>query len=84
MPYSLVPDNVSHDTVTALEQLLEKAKSGEVIGILFGVLMKRRRYAVNIAGEARRDTALSRGICAALDDELSALVHEASGPMTNF
>ncbi|HWH83210.1 MAG TPA: hypothetical protein VNU71_13345 [Burkholderiaceae bacterium] len=84
MPYTLVPDDVSHDTVTALEQLLESARQGQTIGIIFGVMMKRRRFAVNCAGEARRDPSFARGMCCALDDELSTLVHQHAGPPTSF
>lgn len=84
MPYTLVPDDVSHDTVAALEQLLASAKKGQTIGIIFGVMMKRRRYLVNCAGEARRDPSFARGMCCALDDELMGLVHQHSGPPTTI
>ena len=84
MQYQLVRDPVSTDTVEALEQLLDGAKKGQVIGIAFGVLMKRRRYFVNTAGEARRDPTFTRGMLLALDDELRRMVHAAAGPETTI
>lgn len=74
-PFDLVPDNVSHDTVRCLETLLDRARTGEVIGIAFAVMLKRRAYIVNSAGEAHRNPTFSRGMIAALDDELSSRVH---------
>jgi hypothetical protein len=84
MPYQLVRDHVSTDTVQALEQLLAGAKEGQIIGIAFGVLLKRRRYFVNTAGEARRDPTFTRGMMLALDDELRHMVQSAAGPETNI
>lgn len=74
-PYSLIPDNISHDTVKCLETLLDQARNGEVIGVAFAAMLKRRGYIVNSAGEAYRNPTFSRGIVAALDDQLSRRVH---------
>lgn len=65
---------VSHDTVQCLESLLEQARAGDVIGIAYAVMHKRRRYTVHTCGEAHRNPTFSRGMVAALDDELSARV----------
>ena len=70
-PFVLISDNVSHDTVEALETLLEHAKSGELIGVCFTAMLKRRGYIVNCAGEAYRNPTFSRGMLCALDDQLS-------------
>lgn len=70
-PYILVPDTVSTDTVECLKQLLEHAKSGEVIGIAFAAMLKKRGYIANTAGEAHRNPTWARGMVAALDDQLS-------------
>jgi len=74
-PYSLIPDSISHETVTALEQLTERARAGEILGLGFVALLKRRRYVVNTAGECRHDPTLTRGMVLALDDELRSMVH---------
>lgn len=76
--YNLIPDAVSGETVTALEQLIERARAGEVLGIGFVAMLKRRRYIVNTAGECRADPTLTRGMVLALDDELRDMVHGRS------
>lgn len=75
MPYQLIPDFVSYDTVTALEELLEGARAGLIVGIAFGVMLKECKFFVNTAGIARSDPTLTRGVLRALDDELQDLVH---------
>lgn len=69
-PFGLVPDRLSDDTVECLEQLLNEARKGEVIGLAFAAMLKRRAYIVNAAGEALRNPTFARGMVAALDDEL--------------
>lgn len=77
-PYHLVRDTVSRDTVEALELLLADARKGRVVGIAFGAMLRQRRYLVNCAGDACRDPTTTRGILAALDDELSQMVQGAA------
>ena len=74
-PFRLIPDNLSTDSIECLEQLLHYARKGEVIGIAFAVMLKRRGYVVNTAGEAHRNPTFARGMVAALDDELSNHTH---------
>jgi hypothetical protein len=74
-PISLEPDKVSTDTVEAARTLLDLASSGEVIGIAFVAQFKRRTYIVNTAGECHRNPTWTRGMLAALDDQLSRRVH---------
>jgi hypothetical protein len=69
-PFYLVPDLVSHDTVEALELLLSEARRGEVIGIAYVAMLKRRAFIVNSAGEAHRNPTFTRGMIRALDDQL--------------
>lgn len=73
-PFVLMPDTVSHDTVECLELLLQQARHGEVIGIAFAVMLKRRTFIVNAAGEAHRNPTFSRGMIAALDDQLATRI----------
>lgn len=73
-PFVLTPDAVSNDTVKCLETLLSHAKSGEVIGVAFAAMLKRRHFIVNSAGEAHRNPTFTRGMIAALDDQLAGRV----------
>ena len=82
MAYHLVKDPVSHDTVEALELMLAQAQRGHITGIAFVVMLKRRRYHVNVAGEAFNDPTLARGAVCALDDELRDLVRGESDQNT--
>lgn len=70
-PFVLVPDTISNETVECLEQLLHYAKSGEVNGIAYAAMLRRRHYIVDTAGEAHRNATFARGMVAALDDQLS-------------
>lgn len=70
-----VSDNtVSHDTIECLKALLKKAERGEVIGVAYAAMYKRRRYVVHTCGEAHRNPTFARGMLAALDDDLSQRV----------
>lgn len=75
MPYQLVHDFVSRDTVTALETLLDGARRGEVTGIAFAVTLKRNRYITNVAGLAFKNPTFARGMVSTLSDELASLIH---------
>lgn len=72
--FKLVEDAASEDVVQALEALLEQARRGELIGIAYAAMYKRRRYAVDTAGECRHSPTFTRGMVRALDDRLSASV----------
>jgi hypothetical protein len=73
-PFQLAADTISKDTVECLEQLLAAARKGQVIGLAFVAMMKRRSYVVNTAGEAHRNPTFARGMVSSLDDELSIRV----------
>ena len=68
--------SVSRETVNTLEQLLEGARAGEVVGLAFCAVLKGPRYIVDLTGEARRNPTFARGMVCALDDELQSRVHE--------
>jgi hypothetical protein len=70
-PFQLVPDKISHDTIKALEELLDHAKRGEVIGLAFAAMYKQRKFIVNTAGEAHRNPILTKGMLACLSEKLS-------------
>lgn len=70
-PFILVSDNVSNDTVECCRVLYEQAKKGELIGLAFAGMLKKRGYIVNTSGEAHRNPTFARGMVQALDDQLS-------------
>lgn len=73
-PFILVPDSLPNDTIACLEQLLEHARRGEVIGLAFAAMLKKRGFIVNSSGEAHRNPTFSRGMLRALDDKLGQRV----------
>jgi len=75
MPYRLIPDNISRDTVEALETLLHLAKAGDVTGIAFVCTLPKSRYITNVAGHAYHHPTLARGMVMTLSDQLAGLVH---------
>lgn len=74
MPYQLIREPISADTVEALEQMLDSARRGDVIGIAFALMLKRRRILVDCAGEGCENPVLARGAVKVLDDHLSDLI----------
>ncbi len=73
-PFILIQDTISNETIASLEQMLKEARKGELIGIAFAAMLKRRGYIVNSAGEAFRNPTFSRGMLRALDDKLGERV----------
>jgi hypothetical protein len=73
-PFHLVQNGFSGDTVAALEALLKEARAGELIGIAFVAMYRRREYTASATGEARRNPTFTRGMLASLDDFLGDMV----------
>lgn len=69
-PFVLVDQHISDDTKEALRELLAAAEAGDMIGIAFAAMYRRRRYLVDTAGEASRNPTFARGMVQALNDEL--------------
>lgn len=78
-PFRLLPDTVSTDTTQALEEMLAMARRGDLIGIAFAGILRRRGYFVNTAGEAHRNPTFARGCVSALDDELGQRMRREHG-----
>lgn len=74
MPFKLIPDTISHDTVEAMEILLAGAKAGEITGIAFAVTLRKSRFITNVAGFCWRNPTHARGMVAFLSDQLGRLV----------
>jgi hypothetical protein len=70
-PFTIIRAKVSHDTVEALEFLLHEAKRGEVIGLAYGAMMKRRSCIVDTAGEAYRNPLFALGVVCMLSDDIA-------------
>jgi hypothetical protein len=77
-PFVLIADTISTDTVECLQQLLRQAKKGELMGLAYVGMLKRRGYIVNTAGEAHRNPTFARGMVAALDDQLAVRIRGES------
>lgn len=77
-PYRLVNDDISHETVEALEQLLAEARAGKILGFAYVAMRKRREFIGDAAGEAYRNPTFARGMVAALDDHLAELVRTSA------
>lgn len=67
-PFVLAQDTISHDTVEALQFLLDEAKKGNLIGIVFAAMYikPKRRFAADAAGEADRNPTFAIGILVVL------------------
>lgn len=79
-PFILVPDTVSHDTIACLRALLAQAKKGELIGLAYAAMLKQRAYIVNTAGTAHDSPTFTRGMLAALDDQLGQRISGGNQP----
>lgn len=75
-PFHLTQHHIPKDTIEALEQLLDEAKRGRIIGMAFVTMYKRREFATLATGEAYRNPVFARGMVAALDDHLREMMHE--------
>lgn len=84
MPYQLVREHLSTDTVEALEQILESARRGDVIGISYALMLRRQKYLVDCAGEACTNPFLARAGVAVLDDHIADAIHGRSDRHTTM
>lgn len=73
-PFHLVQNGLSSDTAKTLQNLLDEAQRGELIGMAFVAMYRRREYAANATGEARRNPTFARGMVQALNDFLGDMV----------
>ena len=78
-PFKLINEPLSHDTVEALRELLTHAEAGEIVGLAFAAMYRRRQFITDTAGECHRNPVFTRGMVAALDDCLADRMREVSG-----
>jgi hypothetical protein len=69
-PFRYVGAEPSADTIAVLTDLLAAAKAGELIGVAFAAMYRKREYVVGYTGECARNPTFTRGMVAALNDDL--------------
>ncbi|MDO8264642.1 MAG: hypothetical protein Q7T21_15660 [Gallionella sp.] len=81
-PLQLVKDNISHDVVEILEELLDRARSGNITGIVVACAMPGMRYITDAGGDCVKYPTFTRGMVDYLSDQIATLVHQAdrNGP----
>ena len=68
-PFQLVQlrsKRVSHDTITCLRALLNKAEAGEIIGLVYSAMEEDRHYFYSACGEAYRNPGFAGQMAGAL------------------
>lgn len=71
----LAPRRASRDAIEALEDLLDAARAGKVIGVAYVALKPGGKdHYVDAAGECRAHPTLTRGMLRTLDDALAKLL----------
>ncbi len=68
---TLVPNEISHDTVEALGELHRQAQAGEVTGLAYVAMRKRKGYLADTAGAAHRNPTYALGALMVLASELT-------------
>lgn len=63
------------ETVSALEELLEEAKAGRLVGLAVVMLWLPTRCTAKIVGSAWEHPTYCRGMLDNLDDQLSAIIN---------
>lgn len=70
---AIAPRTVSTETVHALEQLLERARSGDLVGGGWFTFHLGSAFEVDVVGEARRRPDFARGVLRRLDAVLASI-----------
>ena len=70
-----VKDRISHETIDALERLLQIARRGEITGLAFAAITKTMSHITDVLGTCRTNPSFTRGAVAFLSDEIAGLVH---------
>jgi hypothetical protein len=75
MPLILVPTLIQPQLKAAAHDILEGVEAGEITGLGVVVVLKERRFFVDVIGSVARDPHAARGYVAALDDCLREIAH---------
>lgn len=76
-PFTLIQVDTSHDTIEALEYLLQEARVGRLIGLIYGAALRGRDYFVDTAGETHRNPMFGLSIASVLWRRLSDMEAKA-------
>jgi hypothetical protein len=68
-------DVASRDTVRCLRELLLQAEAGQVVGVAWAAIHRRREYSIHACGEAFRNPTYSSGIVGSLWFDLQRRAH---------
>lgn len=79
-PFKFLGLNPSHDTIVVLKELLKSAQDGELIGIAFAAMYRRREYITGWTGECNRNPTFARGMVDDLHDDLGGRNHGWENP----
>lgn len=74
-PFRLVGEMVSHDTVEVLTELLDEAKSGNIIGVALVAMHRQRRFEFALTGEAARSPTFTLGTVTKLQFDIAQKVN---------
>lgn len=69
-PFSIAGENPSTDTVEVLSELLELARSGQLIGVAYVGMYKRRQLQTGTTGEASRSPVFAVGAVRVLEQTI--------------
>lgn len=77
-PLTLIYEPVSHETVAALKYLLQEAERGELIGLAYAAMLKRRACLVDTTGEAYLNPIFALGMVSMLSADIADRTRETS------
>lgn len=63
------PRPVCAETVKCLEDMLEAARAGEIVGVAYVASLFNSKFFAEMTGDLRNDPVLARGMVASLDDK---------------
>ena len=67
----IMPPHISTATVTALADLLEQAKAGRVVGLVYAAIKAGGSYQGDVVGMAETHPVYTRGLLAMLQDRVA-------------
>lgn len=68
-------DGISRDTVRCLRELLAAAERGDVVGVAYAAIHKRKNYSIHSCGEAFRNPTFASGLVGSLWFDLQRRAH---------
>jgi hypothetical protein len=69
-PFALAGEHPSTDTVAVLVELLDLARSGQLIGVAYVGMFKRRHLQTGTTGEASRSPVFTVGAVRVLEESI--------------